>query len=295
MTHSPDGPDTPAAATADTDHIDLAQRELRLAILGASGRMGRALIAGATASAGMRVVAAIDAPHAASLGVDAGILAGCGDLGVTVSDALIDDIVNVDAVIDFTTPDATVEAAELTAQARIVHVIGTTGFADVHDAKLAAAARHATIVKAGNMSLGVNLLTALSERVAAALPADFDIEVVEMHHRHKVDAPSGTALMLGDAAARGRGQTLAQAAVRARDGMVGPRTDGEIGFATLRGGSVVGEHSVVFAGTGERIVLEHIAQDRSIFANGALTAARWAQGRKPGLYDMIDVLGLRDL
>jgi 4-hydroxy-tetrahydrodipicolinate reductase len=195
-------------------------------------------------------------------------------------------------VIDFTTPMVSLMLAELAAQARIVHVIGTTGFDARAEGRIAAAARHAVIVKSGNMSLGVNLLAALVERAAKSLP-DYDVEVLEMHHRNKVDAPSGTALLLGGAAAKGRGVALEKHAVRARDGHnLGPRKEGDIGFATLRGGSVVGEHSVIFAGTGERITLSHSAEDRSIFAHGALTAARWGHGKKPGLYAMTDVLGL---
>ena len=195
-------------------------------------------------------------------------------------------------MIDFTSPDATVEFATLTAQARCVHVIGTTGFDPHHIEKLDAAARHAVIVRAGNMSLGVNLLTGLAQKVAAALDEEFDIEVVEMHHRHKVDAPSGTALLLGEAAAQGRGIDLDVASERGRDGITGARGNGAIGFAALRGGDVVGEHDVIFAGPGERIVLRHVATDRSIFARGAVKAAIWGQGKKPGAYSMMDVLGL---
>jgi 4-hydroxy-tetrahydrodipicolinate reductase len=173
-----------------------------------------------------------------------------------------------------------------------VHVIGTTGFDEKGENRIKAAARHAIIVKSGNMSMGVNLLAALAERAARALP-DYDIEVLEMHHRNKVDAPSGTALLLGHAAAQGREVALNKHAVKSRDGHnLGPRKDGDIGFASLRGGTVVGEHSIIFAGTGERITLSHSAEDRSIFAHGALTAAKWGHGQKPGLYSMTDVLGL---
>ena len=196
------------------------------------------------------------------------------------------------AVIDFTTPAASVEMATLTAQARVVHVIGTTGFDEDALRRLSAAARHAVIVRAGNMSLGVNLLVQLTKRVAAALDESFDIEIVEAHHNQKLDAPSGTALMLGEAAAEGRGVVLETVADRGRDGITGRRERGHIGFAAIRGGDVVGEHDVIFAGAGERVVLRHIAADRAIFARGALRAALWGQGRKPGEYDMIDVLGL---
>ena len=181
------------------------------------------------------------------------------------------------------------------AQARIVHVIGTTGCSAEDEAKIAAAARHATIVKSGNYSLGVNILAAVTEKVAKLLgPKDFDIEIIEMHHKHKVDAPSGTALLLGEAAAKGRGITLNEHSVRSRDGHTGARVDGSIGFATLRGGAVVGDHSVLFAGQDEQITLTHHAVNRSMFAGGALAAAKWAFGKKPGLYSMRDVLDLNN-
>jgi len=210
-----------------------------------------------------------------------------------VTDDPLAAFAKADGVLDFTTPAASVEFAGYAAQARIVHIIGTTGLSSDDEAKIAAAARHATIVKSGNMSLGVNLLATLVKQAAKALAAaDFDIEIMEMHHRHKVDAPSGTALLLGQAAAEGRGIGLAESSVRVRDGHTGPRQTGTIGFATLRGGSVVGDHSVILAGTGERITLSHHAEDRSIFARGAVKAALWARDKKPGLYSMLDVLGL---
>ena len=195
-------------------------------------------------------------------------------------------------MIDFTSPAASVAFAGLTAQARAVHVIGTTGLQPDDLSAINAAARHAVIIRAGNMSLGVNLLVGLTRRVSAALDTEFDIEVVEAHHRHKVDAPSGTALMLGEAAAERRGVTLESVADRGRDGITGARNEGAIGFTAIRGGDIVGEHDVVFAAPGERIVLRHLATDRAIFARGALTAALWGQGKKPGEYNMMDVLGL---
>src|SRR5690606_37389583 len=198
-------------------------------------------------------------------------------------------------VLDFTSPAASVEFAGLAAQARIVHVIGTTGCSAEDEDKIRAAARHATIVKSGNMSLGVNLLSVLVQKAAQALdPEDFDIEILEMHHRHKVDAPSGTALLLGEAAAKGRAISLADKSVRVRDGYTGPREEATIGFATLRGGSVVGDHSVILAGPGERITLSHNAEDRTIFARGAVKAALWAHGRKPGLYSKIGRASCRE-
>jgi len=202
---------------------------------------------------------------------------------------------SADGLIEFTIPAATLVFAELTAAAGIVHVIGTTGHSAEEDAIIAEAARRAVIVKSGNMSLGVNLLAALTKRVAKTLGADYDIEIVEMHHNKKIDAPSGTALLLGRAAADGRGIDLANRAVRGRDGVTGARRSGDIGFASLRGGTVVGEHTVMFAGPAERIELTHRAEDRMIFARGALHAASWARGKKPGLYTMADVLGLKDI
>ena len=171
-------------------------------------------------------------------------------------------------------------------------MIGTTGMTEDQIARLAPAARHAVIIRAGNMSLGVNLLMQLTKKVARALDAEFDIEVVEAHHRMKVDAPSGTALMLGEAAAEGRGVALGEVADRGRDGITGARTGGDIGFSAIRGGDVVGEHDVMFLGPGERIILRHVATDRAIFARGALKAALWGQDKAPGQYDMVDVLGL---
>ena len=263
-----------------------------LVVVGAGGRMGRALIQAIQQAEGANLAAAIEQRGSPLVGQDAGELAGVGKLGVAITDDPLPAFAKADGVLDFTAPAATVEFAGYAAQARIVHVIGTTGCSAEDDAKIEAAARHATIVKSGNMSLGVNLLAALVEQAARSLDAaDFDIEVLEMHHKHKVDAPSGTALLLGEAAARGREISLSENSVRVRDGHTGPRQEGSIGFATLRGGSVVGDHSVILAGPGERIVLSHHADDRSLFARGAVRAALWAHGRKPGLYSMRDVLG----
>ncbi|OQM76335.1 4-hydroxy-tetrahydrodipicolinate reductase [Pseudaminobacter manganicus] len=275
------------------DRDDMGQSDMGLVVVGAGGRMGQALIRAVHDMPGARIAGAVERPGSPALGRDAGELAGIGPIGVEIGDDPLPVFARADGVLDFTRPAATVEFAGYAAQARIVHVIGTTGCTAEDDAKIAAAARHATIVKSGNMSLGVNLLAVLVEQAARALEArDFDIEILEMHHRHKVDAPSGTALLLGEAAAKGRGIALADNEVRARDGQTGPRPEGAIGFAALRGGSVVGEHSVVLAGTGERITLGHQAEDRAIFARGAVKAALWAHGKKPGLYSMRDVLGL---
>ena len=266
--------------------------EFKIAVMGAAGRMGRELARAVAAQPDCRLAGGIEAAGSAAVGADLGLLAGLPANGIKVTDDALALIAQVDAILDFTVPKATVEFAGLADNARIVHVIGTTGLGPEHEAAINAAARHATIVKAGNMSLGVNLLVALTRKVAQALDADFDIEVVEMHHKHKVDAPSGTALMLGQAAADGRKIALGQSSVRVRDGHTGARKAGDIGFQSLRGGSVVGDHTVMFAGEGERIELTHIAHDRSIFARGAVKAALWGRGRKPGVYSMADVLGL---
>lgn len=263
-----------------------------IVITGASGRMGQMLVKAVVASGKARLVGCIERAGNPWLGRDIGEVIGGPALGVEVSDDPLPAFAKAQAVIDFTSPAATVEFAAIAAQARAVHVVGTTGLEAEHHAKLDAAARHAVIVQAGNMSLGVNLLARLTEKVAAALDADWDIEVIEAHHRMKVDAPSGTALMFGQAAAKGRGVSLEEARVSGRDGITGARDRGTIGFSAIRGGDIVGEHDVLFAGEGERIILRHVATDRSIFARGALRAALWGQGQKPGRYDMMDVLGL---
>jgi 4-hydroxy-tetrahydrodipicolinate reductase len=263
-----------------------------VAVVGAAGRMGRMLVAAVAECPVARLAGATVRPGHPWAGRDLGEAMGGPAAGVLVHDDPLDLFATARAVLDFTTPDATMFHAELAAQARLVHVVGTTGLTREHRERLAAAGRHAVVVESGNMSLGVNLLAALVGQVAAALGPEYDIEIMEMHHRHKVDAPSGTALMLGEAAAAGRRQNLAELAVRGRDGIGPPRRDGAIGFASLRGGDVIGEHEVVFAGPGERIVLRHVAGDRMLFARGALRAALWGQERQPGLYAMTDVLGL---
>jgi len=266
--------------------------DMKIAVLGAAGRMGQALTRVLAETPGCVVAGGIEAKGSPALGRDIGELAGLEPLGVAISDDPHAVFAEVDGVLDFTSPASTLAFAALSAQARIVHVIGTTGLSAADEAKIEAAARHATIVKAGNMSQGVNLLAVLTAEVARALGPEFDIEILEMHHRHKRDAPSGTSLMLGRAAAEGREVSLQERGVKVRDGDVGPRREGDIGFAALRGGDVVGEHRVIFAGPGERIELAHIATDRGIFARGAVKAALWARGKDPGLYSMRDVLGL---
>ncbi|MFZ5710376.1 MAG: 4-hydroxy-tetrahydrodipicolinate reductase [Pseudomonadota bacterium] len=263
-----------------------------IVITGASGRMGRMLAETVRASDRARLVGAVERPGHPWVGQDLGQALGGAPIGVVVTDDPLAAFAEAQAILDFTAPAATAEFAALAAQARAIHVIGTTGLEQVHLARIAAAARHAVIIRAGNMSLGVNLLAGLTRKVAEALDADWDIEVVEAHHRMKVDAPSGTALMLGQAAAEGRGVALDGARVSGRDGITGARSRGSIGFSAIRGGDIVGEHDVIFAADGERIVLRHVATDRAIFARGALKAALWGQDRKPGQYDMTDVLGL---
>ncbi|MXN66825.1 4-hydroxy-tetrahydrodipicolinate reductase [Stappia sp. GBMRC 2046] len=266
--------------------------DLRLVVAGAGGRMGQALIRAVAEIEGVTLSGAFDRKGADAIGRDAGELAGLGQNGITVSEDPLPLLAQADGLLDFTAPAATVQLAEYAAQARIVHVIGTTGLSREDEEKIKAASRHARIVKSGNMSFGVNLLASLVRQAAKVLDVDYDIEVLEMHHRHKVDAPSGTALLLGHAAAEGRGIDLDSHSVRSRDGHTGARKTGDIGFAALRGGSVVGDHSVIFAGPSERITLSHHAEDRKIFANGAVKAAIRAHPMKPGLYSMADILGL---
>ncbi len=263
-----------------------------IVITGASGRMGQMLIRMIAESDRARLVGCVERAGHAWVGRDVGACMGGSDLGVTVTNDPLEAFSKAQAVIDFTAPAATVEFAALAAQARAVHVIGTTGLEDSHLAKIALAAHHAVIVRAGNMSLGVNLLVQLTKKIAAALDEDWDIEIVEAHHRMKVDAPSGTALMLGQAAAEGRGVDLKSVTDSGRDGITGARKRGDIGFAAVRGGDIVGEHDVIFAANGERVVLRHLATDRAIFARGALRAALWGQDKAPGEYDMLDVLGI---
>jgi 4-hydroxy-tetrahydrodipicolinate reductase len=268
--------------------------DMRLVIAGAGGRMGRTLVKAVSDMGGMVVVGALEAAGSPLIGQDAHVLAGLPASGVKLSGDAAALLAQADGVIDFTIPAATVGLVALAAKAGCVHIIGTTGCSAAEDATIKDAAKRIAIVKSGNMSLGVNLLASLARQVARALDEDFDIEILEMHHNKKIDAPSGTALLLGQAAAEGRGVDLVTHSQRGRDGHTGARPAGHIGFASLRGGSVVGEHSVIFAGQAERIELVHKAEDRMLFARGALKAALWARGRKPGLYSMADVLGLAE-
>jgi len=240
------------------------------------------------------VTGALEAPGSALLGKDSGVLAGLPENGVKLSADLWTLSANADGILDFTVPGATIANVAIAAERGLVHIIGTTGLSSSDDAVIKSVTQRAIVVKSGNMSLGVNLLAALVKRVAQSLDADFDIEILEMHHKAKIDAPSGTALMLGEAAAQGRGVQLADVAARGRDGITGARGAGEIGFTSMRGGGIVGEHSVVFAAEDEILTISHSARDRSLFARGAVAAALWLAGRGPGAYDMQDVLGLRD-
>jgi 4-hydroxy-tetrahydrodipicolinate reductase len=273
--------------------------ELKVVVAGAGGRMGAANIRAVAALSGLalhgavaRLHGAVDRPGSPAIGLDAGLFAGIGPLGIAITDDIDAALAGADAIVDFTMPQASVALAAKAAALGLVHVIGTTGCSDADDAAIAQAARAgARVVKSGNFSMGVNVLASLVRKAAATL-AEYDVEILEMHHNRKVDAPSGTALLLGEAAAEGRDIALRDHSVRVRDGHTGPREAGTIGFATLRGGTVVGDHSVILAGPSERIELNHRAEDRAIFANGAARAALWAAGKPAGLYSMTDVLGL---
>ncbi len=267
---------------------------MRLIVAGAGGRMGRTLVKAIADTDGAVLAGAVEAEGSAVIGRDAGELAGLGANGIKVEVDPAPLLAKADGLLDFTIPAATIAFAEIVAKHGLVHVIGTTGFSPENEKLIATAAQRSPIVKSGNFSLGVNVLTALVRRVAKTLDEDYDIEIVEMHHNKKIDAPSGTALMFGRAAAQGRNIDLATRSERGRDGLTGARKSGNIGFASLRGGTVVGDHTVVFAGPAERIELSHKAEDRMIFARGAVKAALWAKGKTPGLYSMADVLGLDD-
>jgi 4-hydroxy-tetrahydrodipicolinate reductase len=266
--------------------------ELRIGISGCAGRMGRMLVAEVAATPGCALAGGVDAPTSRELGKDIGELAGIGAVGLTAGSDVAALLAAADVVIEFTTPEASLAHAALAAKAKKALVIGTTGLDDKAHQALLAAAKSAPILWAPNMSLGVNWLLALVEQTAQRLGEDYDIEILEMHHRHKVDAPSGTALALGKAAAAGRAIDLAAKSQRVRDGITGARQRGDIGFATLRGGDNAGEHRVIFAAEGEQIELAHRATSRRVFARGAVAAAQFLAEQTPGLYAMTDVLGL---
>lgn len=265
---------------------------IRIAIAGVSGRMGRALLEAVAADENSVLGAALDRPSSPLLGQDAGVVYGVVS-GVAVSDQVPAALIASQVLIDFTRPEATFGYLDACVAAGVPLVIGTTGFDDAGKARIRDAAGTIPVVFAPNMSVGVNLLMKLAELAAQVLQDGYDIEIVEAHHRHKVDAPSGTALGLGQAVARALDRDLAQCAVYGREGVTGERDPRTIGFATVRGGDIVGDHTLMFAGTGERVELTHKASSRATFAQGALRAAKWLQGREPGLYDMRDVLGLQ--
>lgn len=266
---------------------------VKIGVVGCAGRMGIALLKRIAATEGATLSGGTERPGHAALGRDLGELAGLGALGLTVGDDARALFVASDVVLDFTAPAATVAHAQLAAETGAALVAGTTGLDAQQEAAVAKAAERCAILRAANMSLGVNLLLALVRQAAAVLGPDFDIEILEMHHRHKVDAPSGTALALGRAAAAGRGVEHDKVAARGRDGITGERRRGDIGYAVLRGGNVAGEHSVIFAADDERVELVHKATDRAIFARGAVQAALWLKGKPAGLYSMADVLGFK--
>src|SRR3984957_19596273 len=268
--------------------------DMRLIVAGAGGRMGRALTRVIAGTPGAVLAGALEAPGSELLGLDAGVLAGLPANGVALSADLWSLSAEADGILDFTVPGATIANVAIAAERGLVHVIGTTGLSASDMAVIKSVTSRAVVVQSGNMSLGVNLLAAVVKRVAQALDESFDIEILEMHHKAKIDAPSGTALLLGEAAAAGRQIALDQRSARGRDGVTGARSAGDIGFASLRGGTVTGDHSVIFAGAMERIELTHRAEDRTMFAQGAIKAALWARDKKPGFYSMADVLGLAD-
>jgi 4-hydroxy-tetrahydrodipicolinate reductase len=266
--------------------------DIRMGVIGCGGRMGRMLVAEIAAAEGCDLAGGTAKPGSAHVGADLGELAGIGRIGIAAGNAPGTLIGDSDVVIEFSTPAATASHAALAAEQGTPMVVGTTGLSAAETAELREAAKRIPIVWAANTSLGINLLLGLVEQVAARLGPDWDIEIMEMHHRGKVDAPSGTALALGRAAAAGRGTSLDAVAQRGRDGITGARRSGDIGFASLRGGDAVGDHHVVFAGSGERLELSHRATNRAIYAKGAVRAARWVIGRPPGIYGMKEVLEL---
>lgn len=265
-----------------------------IVVTGVSGRMGQMLVETIAGSDKAHLVGAVERSGHAWVGQSLARFVGTAPEGVIVTDDIDTALEGADVVIDFTAPAATIIFAHAAAKSGVAHVIGTTGMSADEVGQLPSPSEGAVIVRAGNMSLGVNLLVQLTKKVAAALDEDYDIEIIEAHHNQKVDAPSGTALMLGEAAAEGRGVALDDVSDRGRDGITGARARGHIGFAAIRGGDIIGEHDVLFAAGGERITLRHVASDRSVFARGALKAAIWTAEKAPGHYDMLDVLGLSE-
>lgn len=266
--------------------------DLKIGVAGCAGRMGRAVIRRVCETSGCVVVGGIEQPSNPALGQDLGTLAGLEPMGLSAGEDAAALFAACDVVIEFAAPEASVRDAALAAQTETAYVVGTTGLTADQQGDIEAAAKRAPIVQAANFSLGVNVLLSLTRRLSGILDEDFDIEVLEMHHRRKVDAPSGTALALGVAAAEGRKVDLDTVADRGRDGITGERGRGDIGFAVLRGGNVAGDHTVIFAADDERIELTHKATDRAIFARGAVSAALWLAGQPAGFYSMEDILGL---
>ncbi len=264
----------------------------RIAIAGASGRMGHMLIEAVRAADDCSLVGALDMVGSVSIGADAGAFAGL-PMGVTITADVREGLQHSDVLIDFTRPEGTLSHLHVCRELGVAAVIGTTGFSDVQKTEIAELARHMAIVMAPNMSVGVNVTLKLLEMAAKALSTGYDIEIIEAHHRHKVDAPSGTALKMGEVIADAMGRNLKECAVYAREGVTGERDPSSIGFATIRGGDIVGDHTVLFAGIGERIEISHKSSSRVTYAQGSLRAARFLQGKKTGLFDMFDVLGLR--
>jgi 4-hydroxy-tetrahydrodipicolinate reductase len=266
---------------------------IKVGITGASGRMGRALIEAVNTADNLSVSAAVERPDSAVIGVDAGEMAGIGQLGVTVVDNLSATINEVDVLIDFTRPEVTLANLGICHQAGKRIIIGTTGFDEAGKLAIATASRDIGVVFAPNMSVGVNLCFKLLDLAARVLGDDVDIEIIEAHHRHKVDAPSGTALRMGEVVAGALGRNLRDCAVYGRQGQTGERDRKAIGFETIRAGDIVGEHTVMFADVGERIEITHKASSRMTFAKGAARAATWIMQQENGLFDMQDVLGLK--
>jgi 4-hydroxy-tetrahydrodipicolinate reductase len=265
----------------------------RVAIAGAAGRMGRSLIEAAVEHPDIALAAAVEHPANPAVGQDAGLLAGGDELGVTVTSSLADAASTFDVLIDFTRPDVTLDNLAVCRRAGSRMVVGTTGFDAEQRQTLHSAADEIAMVLAPNMSVGVNLCFKLLDIAARVLGDEADIEILEAHHRHKVDAPSGTALRMGEVVAHALSRKLSDCAVYGREGVTGERDRKTIGFATVRAGDIVGEHTVLFAGTGERVEIAHKASSRMTFAAGAMRAAGWIMGQQAGIYDMQDVLGLR--
>lgn len=265
---------------------------MKIGIIGAAGRMGRVLVQEVLANPACTLSGGCDRAESPFINKDLGILAGGEPCGITLHSDLEGLIKNSDGVIDFTSPEASLATAALTAKYKVVHVIGTTGLTDKQHTELQKFSKETPIVWSSNMSIGVTILNALTEQAARILGEGYDIEILEMHHRHKKDSPSGTAITLGKAAAKGRNLDFNKVARYSREGIVGERPADEIGFATLRGGSVIGDHTVIFASDEDRIELTHKSSSRHIYAKGAVRACLWANGKKPGLYSIKDVLGV---